>query len=527
MRAFYAAAIVIALFSTSSARADSSPIVFQKDAESCYRIPSLAETASGYLAVVEHRHGIFGKKTCNDDGTIDLVSKTSTNGDSWSQQHVIVSSEKFGEALASPSSPIYDPAFAGVSKQMRLVRVGNQGLVAKGNDAYLLFVGQYNTMDACEGKQICLNSPENLRTGQVKARLFLTRSTDGGHSWTAPVRVHSEIYSACTDQFIHDPSLNAAIKKLFVDDKQLSAGAYQTYLAVMQTLVATRQPDPEGAAQALKVSASVVRANLPAMQLLFLPNIRLGPGNGVAFPKGNGTRFVFPSVPFNIISDDNMAKFQCSDTLQITRSGERQIAWMGGDTLLMTLRLRNKSADLNDVRLFSISKDGGNTWSQDKPIVEDGQNLMPDSIAQAAIVGINNSNPPMAMHFNLADPDNAVTRPGAKRMKRAMARADRRNTLSAVRLYLEPSGLVPATTNGCEPDGTGDNVAYKVIWPGSAAYSAAVYSEKQKTVGLLFEASDDDGPALAYRAWNESVRFTKIPVGDVKGTAPSTQACTK
>jgi hypothetical protein len=527
MRYLLALTLLVATSAVSPARADE-PIVFQKTSESCYRIPSIAETSNGYLAVVERRRGTFGEKVCGDDGTIDLASKASSDGQNWSDEHVIVSSDKIGEQMASSASPIYDPAFASVSPRDRLVRIGNQGLVAHGRQVFLLFVVQYNIRDTCDNRSFCQNSPENVRAGDAKARYFFVKSDDGGRRWSEPTRIHAQMFSACTDQMIGDAALKASVKRLFVDDTKLTAEAYDTYLQVSDALLSKGDRDPEAAARLLGVSTATVNGNLPALRMLFPPLLRAGPGNGVAFQKGDATRVVFPAVPFTVYSDDGARSFRCGNTEAIVRGGERQVAWMGGDTLVMSLRLIGKGKpDLRDVRLFSLSHDGGETWSKDLPISEDGHNLMPDAIAQASIVGITDVTPPMALHFNLAKPDNVIDRPAVFRRKAKSEKTDRRNTLSAVRLYLEPNGLMPATTDGCDPTATGANVAYKVIWSGSAAYSAAVYSKREKSVGLLFEASDNSGPKLAYRAWAESVRFTKVALNDVKGTPPSAQACTR
>lgn len=517
-------AIVELVFASQAFAADE-PIVFRKNDEACYRIPSLALTNSGYLAVVEHRRGIRGRRVCGDDGTVDLVGKTSSNGETWSSEHTIVSSDVIGEKLATPNSRIYDPAFSKIPAEDRIVRVGNQGLVSVGNDVYLMFVTQYNIQAQCGDREVCVNSPENLQDGDVKARYFLIKSADGGRTWSEPQRVHSAIYAACAADLIKDAGLRRAVAPFLADDAKADPNAYEKFTDIADALGYRKDVDANAAAKLLGVSASTIEADGRGLQQLFKPNIRVGPGNGVAFPFNGGTRLFFAGAPVPFYTDDGGRTFHCSNAEAIQHGGERQAAWVGGDTLVMSLRLvGGKKGDASNVRMFSISHDGGATWSADKPITANGHELIPDAIAQASIAGIEGSNPPSMLHINLANTDEGVGREGHKK-KRGAKRLDYRRNLSAVRIYVEPSGLMPATTNGCAPSDNGSNVAYESIYPGSAGYSSAVYSPSKNTVGLLFEASDDDGPQLAWRSWNESVRFTAIPISGMKGKMPSAQSC--
>ena len=49
--------------------------------------------------------------------------------------------------------------------------------------------------------------------------------------------------------------------------------------------------------------------------------------------------------------------------------------------------------------------------------------------------------------------------------------------------------------------------------PDIAPAGYAVLAQRSpSTVGILFEATDDSGPKLSYRGWNESIRFVELPV---------------
>jgi len=545
-----------------------SAIVFRRDEASgqCWRIPSLAAIDGTYVAVAERRHELAGSM-CNDDGDIDLVAKSSADGRTWSAERVILSSAELKTKLKQPSSVFFDPSVpVGLPDDRMYVRLGNQAMANVDGRLVVVFQATYNIVAACGGRPDCVNSPENVTLGAAKDRYFSARSDDRGKTWTIR-RVHHDVSRSCVESLVTDDRLKKELLPLFPDenyrvlDQKLRndviaialdelgvantaalqnlyrdpTDRYEAFLAKlagapsriarttflrayhtnlvnrfvleMTRIVAGDEPpltrDQRSAriSTLLGVPKATIDASYPAVSSLFRDNLRAGPGNAVAFQVTEGgvkkSRLFVPGAPLAFFSDDRGDSWQCADTTRSTAGSERQPADLGGGRLVMTMRnMVDKDDEKNQYRRFAESRDSGKTWGEARFLENaQGARLLPDPISNAGLIGIGSG---AARHLVLVNLANNTA---------SVGNGDERRMLTLTRFA--PGSLEPILEGPCP--GTQVHRSQYTVWNGSAAY-AVLAQRDPSTLAVMFEASDDRGPELAYRSWNESIRFVELPL---------------
>jgi hypothetical protein len=526
------AAPLMAAALAGPALAIEAPIVFQRGDDVCYRIPSLARAQSGLVIVAERRHGLAdGRKVCNDDGRVDLVVVRSRDGAVWSEPESVIDADVIGAAMADPRSAIHDPDFALVDTNRRWVRVGNQSLAAIGDTLILALEVRYNLSDDCgDRREGCLNSPENVDLGTARARYFAIASHDGGRSWTEPRRIHSEIYGSCVDRLVRDEGLRAALHAIFVDDAVIGPDGVGTRNAVIAATATGRASrDLPAVSAALGVDEAVLRRERVAVDKILNRKLRAGPGNAAAFDVGGATRVYAPAAPLGFYSDDLGSSWTCADTTRIRGGSESQAADLGDGRLVMTLRPIARPGDPDALRLFTVSRDGGASWSEASELAAPGGPTLVDVVSQGSIVALPGTEPPQVVVSNVTGLDYAgdltdatgewsrkPTKAEQRRKKRELRSAgpDGRVGLTLSRVVLEGDDLRMGVSGACGPDGRATPAA-TTIWPHSAAYSVMIPAPETGEILIAFEASDDEGASIARRSWTESIRFARVPLLDI------------
>lgn len=525
-----AAAICVTLLSATAASgqilgADTAPVVFAKSDTACYRIPSLARRGDGgFVAVAQRRLGLSGgRMLCNDDGNIDLAVRQSADGRRWGAETTAVSSSALSAMLADPASPLHDPAFAALPPADRWVRAGGQGLVAVGSLVLMAFEVRYNTAADCGQREGCLNSPENVVSGKARALYLATESRDGGRSWLPPRRIHEEVYGSCVDRLVKDDRLRAALRPVVASPGAPGAAAVMA-LSGNRSRVQRNAP---ALARALGVDEAVLKAELPAVDMVLNRTIRVGPGNAAAFGAGGGIRVFMPGAPLSFYSDDLGKTWTCADTTAIRSGSERQATAVDGRRMVMTLRPLGGADSAEPWRRVATSADGGASWSADA-VLETGAGPMPDAVAQGAVIAVPGTQPPTLLVSNIAGftdevrriqdiEDPVGARPGSKKARREEARRDRleeqnaRVGLTLTRFVYPDGATTPVPGADCRRATAGS----LVVWPWSAGYSAMVAAPELGAVAIAFEASDDEGRAITRLGFHESIRVALVPLASV------------
>lgn len=512
-----------------------SPVVFKRDADYCYRIPALATVGETFVAVAERREGFRGRRPCSDDGDVDLVLKTSADGKQWSSAKVLVDNDAVSAAIEDPKSPGHDPEFAKVDKADRYMRVGAPGLASTQGKLILVFTARYNLANDCGDRFGCANSPENLKRTLAREQKFVTVSDDVGKTWSAPRSIQAEVGRACLNRFFGgQEKIRNALSPMFAEHATTSSSAASAKERLVGTMSDMRRrirgdnaddADIGRIARDLGVG-DVARQDLSKLALLLNPRAGVGPGTATVFPYNGSVRIFVPGLTLAFYSDDLGKTWSCSDTSAIVKGSERQAAWLGGGDLVMTLR-QTGNRRAREYRLFATSSDGGATWSADAEVSAGGRPLLPDAVVQGSIAGFPDAKPPFAVLANIANQrgasddargdadagdDEPRRRRGARR-ERAEKQDPRRN-LALTRVFLNASKVSPAFRSTCDRT-TGPQPDSLTIWPGSAAYSSIIALPKKDAVAILFEASDDDGAETAKRAWTESIRFMETPLSRI------------
>lgn len=541
-------------------------IVFERDGATgdCRRIPSLVTVGSTYVALAERRHELHGS-VCNDDGNMDLVLKTSADGRSWSPERMVVSSADLKERLKQPSSIFFDPSIPeGLPADRMYVRAASQAMANVDGRLVVSFQVTYNLVAECAGQKDCVNSPENVELGFAKARYFTARSDDMGQTWTLR-RSHDDIYRSCVNTIVKDDALRQSLLTLFPDEnyrvidvslrnevvsealaalrvtdtpalralytapkdkyasfvaKLESLGisktafirAYHSRLTQRYNLELTRALASDAfadkAARVARLSAvlgfpsATIEAHYAAIDALFRDSLRAGPGNAVVFPAIEGgnvvTRLFMPGGPLAFYSDDRSDSWRCSDTTATTKGSERQPAYLGNGRVVMTLRNKVNFKELeNQYRRFAVSDDYGKTWGEAEYLVDaKGKRLLPDPISNAGLLAMGTGADRHLVLLNLANNTESIG-----------DGEDKRRMLTLTRFA--PGSLSPVLEAPCP--GTQVHRSQYTVCAGSAGY-AVLAQRSPSTVGVLFEATDDSGPKLSYRGWNESIRFVELPV---------------
>ena len=526
------------------------PIVFKRDADHCYRIPSVSWAEGKFVAIAESRSGFNGRRPSSDDGNVDLVMKTSSDGRNWSPSSVVLDNDALSASMSDPRSPNYDPAYAKIGKDDRYMRVGSQTLGFADGRLILLLSSRYNTKADCGNRFGCDNSPENLRKGAARERYIQINSDDFGKSWSSPKRIQSDIYKSCISTFFgNEANLKNALIPLFEDDSKISDALAARRDEIASAFDDTRHGQRDRLsdrnyqeiAEKIGIEERIIKENYSKLSMLFNRRTRPGPGNITIFPYRGGTRVFVPGAPLAFYSDDLGKSWTCSDTFAVQKGSERQAAWLGEGRMVMTLRQIGGKKSASAHRLFATSTDGGAKWSSDDPLSINGRALLPDAVAQGSMVGIPGSTPPSAVVSSIAnqfgdgltgsaaandadamDDSREARRERRRERRERRTKEDPRKNLALTRVFFDGGKLSPGFRAQCDAGGaTTDTLT---VWPGSAAYSAIIDVPERKAVAVLFEGSDDDGPAVARRAWNESIRFMEVPL-DRLGGMPNAPVC--
>jgi hypothetical protein len=281
------------------------------------------------------------------------------------------------------------------------------------------------------------------------------------------------------------------------------------------------------------VDEKVLRRESDTVKMILNRKLRVGPGNATVFEYAGRTRVFQPGAQLSFYSDDVGRSWTCADTTRITRGSERQVADLGEGRLVMTLRPIGGFERHGGARLFAVSTDGGETWSADGTLEDAGGPMLPDAVAQGAIVGIPGVSRPQAVVSNVMGPtpfvraarDEAARQDRPKRRRDGADAAERprredrtleddpRVGLALTRVVFENGAARIGETGVCGRRSR--SIASRVIWPDSAAYSVMVHLPETGEILIAFEAGDDAGPATTARGWNEAIRVARVPLSDI------------
>lgn len=502
-------------------------VVFQGQRDFCYRIPSLVWTGKEFVAVSENRSGFNGRRPCSDDGNVDLVMRTSPDGKKWSPISVVLDNDALSTAMSDPESSVYDPDYAKVPKADRYMRVGSQTVGYVKDKLIVVFSARFNLKADCGDKFGCANSPSNLKTASARERYFQTTSNDLGTTWSKPSRIHSEIYHSCIDKAFKDERvLKDALYPLFADDKTISSSTAANRDSIAADFTSTRKQQRsrernstenyESIAQKIGIDQNIIKENYRKISMLFNVRPRPGPGNNTEFEYRGKTRIFAPGAPLSFYSDDLGETWVCSDTFDVRKGSERQVASLGDGRLVMSLRsLGGKKALSLQYRLFSVSDDGGESWGPDDFIAFKGRKLLPDAIVQGSIVGISGAPPHEAVSASVAGPSRADSQnsDGPGERERTKRSTTERSNLVLTKIFMRDNKITAGFRKGC--DGADPVEPSLNIWSGSAGYSALAHIPQRRSVGVLFEGSE----IIKRKGWKEAIRFMEIPLDRLEGQA--------
>lgn len=275
-----------------------------KDGYSHYRIPAIIGLPnSRLLAFCEGRVNNAG-----DFGNIDIVMKYSDdNGRTWSALQVIVDADSLQAGNPAPVVDMTDPAFP------------------KGR--IFLF---YNTGN---------NHENEVRKGKGVREVWYKTSADGGHSWSQPVNITTQVHRP------NQPVINSAYN--FKED-------WRSY------------------------------ANTPghAMQFdngKFKGRIFIAANHSAGEPQQHSTDY----YAHGFYTDDHGKSFRLAATVDIAGSNESTAAALPGDKLMMNSR--NQKGDIK-ARIVSVSSNGGASWDTSY-----FDHSLPDPVNEGSLLRVTNT----------------------------------------------------------------------------------------------------------------------------------------
>ncbi len=309
------------LFNTLLIVAQQDDILVFKSEENGYksfRIPAIIVLPDGtLLAFCEGRVNGAG-----DFGNNDIVMKRSTNkGKTWSKLQIVADLGELQLGNPAPVVDLTDPAYP-------------KGRV-------FLF---YNTGNR--------NESEIIKGNGIKYCVYKT-STDGGHTWSDPVDITSQVHKPYKQDI--DPRFN------FIEDWRYYANTPGHALQIQSGTYAGR--------------------------------IFVAANHSAGLPQQAAGHY----LAHGYYSDDHGKTFSLGNSLNLPGSNESMAVELSNNRIMMNSR--NQKGDIR-ARIVSVSSDGGASWDTtyfDKNLI--------DPVCQGSIISVGTKNDNKILAFcNAADP---------------------------------------------------------------------------------------------------------------------------